>query len=119
MATRFNLPHVDISNRAVVRPYQAPQESRGGGSAPRIREEHGNRLQAQLAAAFAAGDIQRPIDNRLEPAGGVYLEVEIRGAKADILEKKRPGLKPGASRIESNDSTTVALFVPDAARPVL
>lgn len=120
MAPPFNLPHVDMSGRAIARPYQAQQESRGGGSAPRIREQHGARLQTQLGAAFAASDGLRTKDERLEPASGVYLEVELRrGDKASILERKADGVVPGATRQEENDATTIALFVPDEARAVL
>jgi hypothetical protein len=120
MPSRFNLPHIDISNRAVLRPYQAPQENRGGGSAPRVREEHGRRLQAQLTAAFLAGDGLKTTDDRLEPATGVYLEVELRGgSKPDDLEKKKAGVKPAATRAETGQPTKIALFVPDEARPLL
>lgn len=120
MVTRFTLPHIDISNRAVNRPYQAPRESWPGASVRRSREEHGQRLQTELAAAFAEADEARPTDNRLLPATGVYLEIELRpGDKADELEKKQAGMRPGAVRIEDDLSTTVALFVPDGARPVL
>ena len=97
MPTRFNLPHIDIAQRQITRPYQAPRESRGGGSAPRIRAEHGAKLQAELAATFREMDATRPIDERLEPPEGTYLEVELRrGAKADELERKKAGIKPGA-----------------------
>ncbi len=119
MPTRFNLPHVDIARRQITRPYQAPRENRGGGSAPRIREEHGARLQAELAATFREADVARPDDERLEPPEGVYLEVELRrGAKADELERKRAGSTPGAVKLEENEMETVALYVPDEARPV-
>jgi len=121
MPTRFNLPHIDIADRRINRPYQAPRENRGGGGAPRIRGEHGARLQAQLAASFQAADLVRPTDDRLpEPPQGVYLEVELkRSAKPDNLEKKKPGIKPGAVQLEEDEKTTVALYVPDDARPVL
>jgi hypothetical protein len=121
MPTRFTLPHIDISGRAITREYQAPRENRGGGSAPRIREEHGRRLQAELAAAFRGADDGRVPDERLEPASGVYLEVELRaGSKPDdVLERTSDGVRPGATRVQQNETTTVALFVPDAARPIL
>ena len=120
MATRFTRPHIDISSRAVARPHQAPQEHRGGGSAPRVREQHGLRLQAELAAAFQPGDAARTVDDRLGASSGVYLEVELRrGEKAGILERKTDGILPGAARTEPNESTRIALLVPDAARPVL
>lgn len=120
MPTRFILPHIDIAQRRIARDYQAPQENRGGGGAPRIREEHGAMLQAQLSATFQQADATRPVDDRLEPSQGVYLEVELkRGAKPNELEKKKAGIKPGAVRLEENETTTVALYVPDEARPVL
>lgn len=116
----FDRPHINISDRAITRPYQAPKENRGGGSAPRVREEHGNRLRTELAAAFVGGDAARTVDDRLEPTSGVYLEVELRrGAKPDILERKTDHIIPGAVRLEEDETSTVALFVPDEARAVL
>jgi hypothetical protein len=120
MATRFNRPHLNISRRAVSRPYQADQENRGEGNTIRDREEHGMRLQVELAAAFQAGDATRTVDARLAPASGVYLEVELRrGEKPDLLEGKRDGMRPGATRRDEDETTIVALYVPDAARPAL
>lgn len=120
MPSRFTLPHIDITTRRITRPYQAPRENRGDGSAPRIREKHGARLREELAATFQIADDNRPADSRLEPAEGVYVEVELnRGAKADKLERKRDEIKPGAVQVEENETITVALYVPDAARPVL
>lgn len=120
MATRFALPHIDITRRRIVRPFQAPRENRGDGGAPRIRDEHARRLQNQLAVALHGADQSKAQDDRLEPADGVYLEVELRrGSKVDALERKNDGVKPGAARLEENETTTVALYVPDEARPVL
>lgn len=120
MPTRFTLPHVNITQRQITRPYQAPRENRGGGGAPRIREEHGARLKAQLAATFRDTDEARPVDDRIEPSDGAYVEVELRRrAKADTLERKTDRIKPGAVRLEENETGTVALYVPDEARPVL
>jgi hypothetical protein len=117
----FNLPHIDISGRRIARLYQAPQENRGGGSAPRIRAEHGARLQAELTQAFEDADRVRPTDERIGvPPAGTYLEVEMRrNADPDALEKKRAGIKPGAVQLKENEATKVALYVPDDARPVL
>lgn len=119
MPSRFDRPHIDISGRAIPRPYQAPQESRGGGSAPRIREEHGRRLQVELAAAFRGADDTRSQDDRLEASSGVYLEVALRPGDKAKLERKSDGIRPGATHLERNNATTIALFVPDEARPVL
>lgn len=120
MATRFTRPHINISDRAVTRPYQAPRENRGGGSASRVRAAHGQRLQAELATAFQASDAALPTDDRLDPPLGIYLEVELRrGDKADILERKTDGILPGATTTEENKNSRVALFVPNDARPVL
>ena len=120
MATRFTLPHIDIARRRVTRPFQAPRENRGGGGAPRIREEHGALLQTQLEEAFRGSDQAKPEDDRLDPAEGVYLEIELaRKHKPDNLERKTANIKPGAVKLEDNESSTVALYVPDDARPLL
>lgn len=120
MPNEFDLPHIDIGRRAIARPFQAPREARGGGGAPRIREEHGARLQAQLSNALSIADEARPTHDNLEPTPGVYLEVELaRKKKPDKLEKKSVGISPGAVKLESNETSTVALYVPDNARPVL
>lgn len=120
MPTRFTLPHIDISTRGITRPYQAPRENIGGGGTPRIREEHGARLQAQLAATFRSSDAVRPVDDRIPPPEGTYIEVELRrSSKPDELEKKKAGIRPGAVQLEENEAVTVALYVPDEARPIL
>lgn len=120
MASSFDRPHLDISNRAIARLYQAPKEARGGGSASRVRAEHGARLQAELAAAFHDADEHKTVDDRLEPASGVYLEVELRrGDNPQLLEQKSKHIRPGATRMQENERATVALYVPDEARPVL
>lgn len=120
MASRFDRPHLNISDRAITRLYQAPQENRGGGSAPRVRAEHGARLQGELVAAFQGADTQKTADDRLAPAAGIYLEVELRrGDNPNLLEQKSARIRLGATRTLENESTAVALFVPDEARPVL
>ncbi len=48
----FVLPHLDISDRRQPSLYKAPSRNMGGGSAPRIREQHGAILLGQLRAAF-------------------------------------------------------------------
>ena len=120
MPGRFIKPHIDISGRRIARDYQAPRENRGGGGAPRIREEHGRLLLAQLGTAFAGADQARPQDQRIDPPQGVYLEVELRrNEKPDKLERKSAGVQPGALKVEDNETRTVALYVPDEARQVL
>lgn len=121
MPTRFNLPHINISGRAITRPYQAPRENWGGDRTPRGREEHGRKLQAELAAAFQVLDAARSRDAKLEPPSGTYIEVELRpGSKADdVLERVNDGVLPGATRLAQDSAQKIALFVPDAARPVL
>lgn len=121
MSERFSLPHLEISHLKQDGDYQAPSENRGGGSAPRIREEHGARLKRELEAAFTAMDQRAPATPEgIEPAGGKYVEVEIlRQRKVDKLERKKDGVKPGAVRMEQNEALTVALFVPNEAKPVL
>jgi hypothetical protein len=118
MATRFTLPHIDITGLHSAGDYQGGGSGRGS-SAVRIREEHGRRLLNELNASLAAADAGRPTDDRLPPATGGYVEVELRrGTSPDILERRRSGLAPRASKDE-NDARTVALFVPDEARSAL
>jgi hypothetical protein len=66
MASRFNLPHLDISALISSQPYSG--SSNFGGPAARIREEHGRRLQNELTAALTASDTLRleKADERLE-----------------------------------------------------
>jgi hypothetical protein len=118
MASRFTLPHIDISAFRSSSPYQGSGSPIDG--TVRIREEHGRRLQNELTAALAAADEQRPTDDRLPPAKGIYLEVELqRGAKPDILARKTEGIRPGAVKADENNVRTVALYVPDSARAAL
>lgn len=116
MPSRFSLPHIDISARATTQNYVG--DSGGASPAVRIRAEHGTRIQAELRAAFAAADQNRPTDNRLEPPTGSIIEVELRrGMRADILDTKTDSIRTGAAKVEAN-SRTIALHVPDHARPV-
>ncbi|MEQ8749936.1 MAG: hypothetical protein RIC52_09185, partial [Amphiplicatus sp.] len=118
MPSRFDLPHIDITAFGTSRPYMG--SGSGGSGAVRIREEHGSRLQNELAAAFAAIDAERPADERLPPPEGTYLEVDLyRGTKPDVLERKRVGIRPGAVKANEVDKRTVALYVPDHARVAL
>ena len=55
----FDKPHINITPRVLTRPYQASRQNVGGGAAPRIRAEHGARLQAEMRAAYVEADAAR------------------------------------------------------------
>lgn len=117
MATRFTLPHIDIS--AFVTSVDYSGQGGGGSSAARIRQEHGSRLLNELNAAFEAADAARVLDDRLPPPTGSYVEVELRrGPIPDGLDRKTQGIKPTAVQ-DSAVGRLVALFVPDHARVAL
>lgn len=117
----FDKPHIDISRRVRTASYQAPRRNMGGGSAPRVRAEHGARILAEMRAAFAGSEADRPRDERIESVPGVFVEVELRpGTNPETtLDRKRDGVRAGAIQKTENDNLKVALFVPDGARPVL
>ncbi len=118
MASRFSLPHIDIASFASTQVYQ--RSGSGGSSTARIRAEHGRRIQNELRAALVLADAMRPSDERLAPPTGVPIEILLRrGSKADILDQKRQGILAGSTKLAENDDLTIALYVPDHARPVL
>lgn len=118
MASRFTLPHIEITKFKSQHRYQGV--GAGGGVGAREREEHGRRLQVELDAAFRLADAMRPTDDRLPPATTTILEVELRrGTNAEILQKKKLRLRPGASKFDEREARTVALFLPDASREAL
>jgi len=118
MASRFTLPHIEITKFKSQHRYQGV--GAGGGVVAREREEHGRRLQVELDAAFELAEAMRPTDDRLPPATTTILEVELRrGASPEILQKKKLGLRPGASKVDEREARTVALFLPDASREAL
>jgi hypothetical protein len=117
MATRFNLPHLDITAFISAQPYSG--SSNFGGPGDRIREEHGRRLQNELNAALAATDTLRAekTDTRLDPSSGTYLEVELRkGTRGDALESKTEKIRPGTVKADERNDRTLALYVPNTAR---
>ncbi|OYW62494.1 S8 family peptidase [Bosea sp. (in: a-proteobacteria)] len=117
MASRFSLPHIDISKFRSSGEYTG--QGSGGSSAVRIREEHGAKLLHELEAAFAAADASRLTDARLPDPTGSYIEVELlRGTDAYDLERKTEGIRPRAVK-EHAGGRSVALFVPDHARIAL
>jgi hypothetical protein len=117
MASRFTLPHVDISALHTASPYSGTGS--GGSSVPRIRAEHGRKLANELDVALAAIAELRGSDPRLETASGGYIEVELRpGTNTDVLEWKKQGIRPGATKDPTN-ARTVALFVPDNSQEAI
>jgi hypothetical protein len=119
MASRYNLPHLDIKAFASAQGYVG-ESGFPNNSDVRIRNEHGRRIQNELRVALDAADRTRPIDERLPAPSGTFLEVELRrGAQADILDQKPKKLRTGATKVNETNERTVALYVPDHARPVL
>jgi hypothetical protein len=115
MASRFSLPHIEITRFVSNQDYAG--SSSYGSSAVRIRDEHGKRLQNELKAALALADKSRPADDRLAAPSGTILEVELRrGTPADILEQKSKGVRVGAAKADEGNERTVAVFIPDGAR---
>ncbi len=117
----FDKSHINISASVYSRTYQASRQNIGGGAAPRIRAQHGARLQAEMQAAFVDADAALPQDDRLEPPQGIFLEVELRkGSNPEAtLERKRDKVRPGAVLTSEDQKVRVVLFVPDDARPIL
>lgn len=119
MPSRYNLPHIDIGRFAAAQDYAS--EGSGGDPGARDRAEHGRRLQGELTASLELADQTRPQDDRLPAVTGTRIEVELRrGTDPEVLNLKREGIRAGASKYnEQNDRRTIALYVPDEARPVL
>jgi hypothetical protein len=118
MPSRYNLPHIDIARFSAEQDYSS--EGSGGDPAARDRAEHGRRLQGELDAALAMADQIRPTDARLPPITGARIEVELRrGTDPEVLNLKREGIRAGGSKFTANNDRTIALFVPDEARPAL
>jgi len=119
MPSRYNLPHIDIT--AFVSTHEYLGEGSGGGSsAARERAAHGQRIQNELLVALEASDQSRPADERLEAPTGTFLEVELRqGTAPDKLDMKRHHIRAGAAQTTETSDRTIALYVPDHARPVL
>src|SRR5262245_42415567 len=116
MASRFTLPHIDISAFAAPQPYSG--DPGFNKSAVRIRAEHGRRLKNELTAALTAAAQMRPTDQRLEPTTTSIVEVELRrGTAADVLNMKTEGVRAGASKESKAGIKTIALHIPDHARP--
>lgn len=118
MPSRYNLPHIDIARFASEHDYLG--DGAFGDPAARDRAEHGRRLQGELDAALAMADQTRPTDDRLPPITGTRIEVELRrGTDPEVLNLKTQGIRAGASKFTANNDRTIALYVPDEARPAL
>lgn len=116
MASRFTLPHIDISAFASQQPYSG--DPGFSSSAVRIRAEHGARLKNELTVALAAAAQFRPTDERLTPATSSIIEVDLRrGTPADALDLKNDDVRTGAAKESGAGIKTIALYVPDHARP--
>ena len=119
MASRYDLPHIDLAGRVQAVPFTSTDSNRGGAGTPRSREQHGAKLRGELAAAYRAFDAARSEDERIGPPEGAFLEVELkRGTRIETVERKRDGITPGAARREETDIRIVGLYVPDDAREV-
>jgi len=118
MVSRFTLPHIDISPFFETAAYAGTGSGRPPGS--RIRDEHGARLARDLSVALSGIDELRSSEAPLDRSSGSYVEVELRrGANpSEVLERKSNGIRPGAVKDQDN-ARTVALFIPDQARPAL
>lgn len=124
MPPDFDRPHFDISDRATSAAYRSPPQNRGGGSAPRIREEHGAMLRDKLRASFQEERDEREeieLPEGVEALDGAYYEIELqRGAKAEKLERKRENITTGATKSDpESERISTVVFIPDEAVPVL
>ncbi len=118
MPSRYNLPHIDITAFVSTQEYLGEQGF--GSSAVRERAAHGQKIRNELRVAFAAADQKRPTDARLEPPTGTFVEVELRrGTSPDALDMKTQNIRAGATKTTLANDRTIALYVPDHARPVL
>ncbi len=124
MPNVFDKKHFDISGTATAVEYSSPPQNIGQGHAPRIRQEHGRMLQAQLQTTFQAVTEDRQavaLPAGQPPCDGAYYEVELRrGTKPDALERKRQHITVGATKVNpETSSTSSVVYIPDAAIPAL
>src|SRR5947209_1158354 len=118
MPSRYNLPHIEVT--ALVSSHEYVGEQGFGSSVVRERAAHGRKIQNELRVALAAAHEKKTIDERLGPSTGSFVEVELRrGTPADALDMKSQGIRTGATKTTETNDRTIALFVPDDARPVL
>src|ERR1019366_769984 len=118
MPSRYNFPHIDIT--AFVSTQEYVGEQGFGSSAVRERAAHGQKIQNELRVALAAADQTKPTDARLVTPAGTFVEVELRrGTPPDALDMKTQNIRAGAAKTTEANDRTIALYVPDHARPVL
>lgn len=118
MVSRFALPHIEITQFRSQKEYAGVGS--GGGSAIRIREEHGRRLQGELAAALKLAEEVRPTDDRLPAPTTSIIEVELRrGTDPEKLDRKTADIRSSAAKANARDDRTIAVFVPDGSKEVL
>lgn len=114
-------PHIDITPLAHRRAFKSPGSNARQRALNRVRADHGLRLIAEIGNAFAEAEAgQRGLPDQpagLEPAGGVFIEVELnRGTGATNLERQREGTRQAAEIVDENGVRRIALFVPDDMR---
>ena len=120
MASRYNLPHIDLSQRTQAVPFTSTASNPVGVGTPLSREKHGEKLRGELAAAYRAFDAARCEDERIGPPKGAFLEVELkRGTRIEAVERKTDRITPGAAKRTETNILIVGLYVPDEAREVL
>lgn len=100
MASKYSLPHINIESRRERADFKSTNERFPGSPPPRDRQKHGAMLRGQFSQAANDFEQDRPRDERVSPAAGVYLEVELRpNASPDSLERKKSHLKPSGQMI--------------------
>jgi len=117
MASRFTLPHIEISRFKQNHEYAS--SGAGGNPGDRIRAEHGRRLQGELSAALKLAEELRPKDERLPAATTTILEVELRrGTDPEKLDRVRDNIRSSAAKANDRNDRTIAIFVPDGSKEV-
>ncbi|ATE66869.1 S8 family peptidase [Rhizorhabdus dicambivorans] len=119
--SEHNRPHIDITALAQRRAFKSPGSNARQRALNRVRADHGLRLIAEIGNAFAEAEAgQRGLPEQpagLEPAAGVFIEVELnRAANATNLERQREGTRQAAEIVDENGVRRIALFVPDDMR---
>ncbi|MDB5584964.1 MAG: peptidase family protein [Bradyrhizobium sp.] len=117
-------PHLDISALGHIAVFKSPAS--GGRQRPRIRirEDHGQRLIAELKSAFDKADAaQRAgVDPALgvDAPDGTFLEIELAaGVGPTTLERTREHTRQGAVTFTETGARRILLFVPDDMRDTI
>jgi hypothetical protein len=117
----YDRRHLDISRLARSVSFKSPGSNARGRPLLRIREDHGQRLVAELGAAFARAELVQRVPvletEILAPPDGSFLEVELHPSAGPItLERPSEGTRQGAVTITEQGARRIALFVPDQSR---